>query len=234
MINHKPTHPREIYHRNTKKRKYHIRIIFGFRGFGVEIGGRGEPAPENGILVGSAFFGDAGFTVDCDYPRMIALAETEARKLGANTIKITQHDMPDLVSTCHRLTVQFYLADLTQIDNATESESIFDSTATFALLHVYRPRGAGALVTYTVHLGTDPLCTVKHNSTQTTLITTPGPNEIWAKTESRAAVPISVELGREYYLRCGISMGLLMGRPTLSMVDKRTGATEFNAIKDHQ
>jgi hypothetical protein len=40
-------------------------------------------------------------------------------------------------------------------------------------------------------------------------------------------VPIDVVFGKSYYLRCGIKMGALVGRPTLELVDYQTGKAEF-------
>ncbi|WP_291036478.1 hypothetical protein [Dyadobacter sp. 50-39] len=44
--------------------------------------------------------------------------------------------------------------------------------------------------------------------------------------ESKASIPIDIKKGRTHYIRCGIGMGVVVGRPTLDLVDRRTGQTE--------
>ena len=47
---------------------------------------------------------DSGFTLICDYETVVALASTEARRLGANVLRIYEHRLPDAwVSSCHRI-----------------------------------------------------------------------------------------------------------------------------------
>lgn len=44
-------------------------------------------------------------------------------------------------------------------------------------------------------------------------------------------MPIDVEMGREYYLRCSMEMGVAVGRPKLQLVDAMQGKSEYNSIK---
>ena len=46
---------------------------------------------------------DGGFTVDCSYEHVLNLAKEQARKLGGNAIKITEHKLPNTLSTCHQI-----------------------------------------------------------------------------------------------------------------------------------
>lgn len=189
--------------------------------------------PEAAIFIGSVKVGDAGFTADCDYPVMIEKANIEARKAGGNLLKIRVHDTPDFKSTCHRITADiYYLDDVGALADQVQESAYFDSSASYAMLHIYRSGGTGALLNYKVHLGAQELCRVKANSSQSIIITREGPNELWAKTESKSAVPINIEFGKDYYLRCGVSMGFLVGRPSLTLVDKSTGKAESQAIGD--
>jgi hypothetical protein len=75
------------------------------------------------------------------------------------------------------------------------------------------------------------LCKIKNNSKTTFEIRTFGRNTLWATTESKTELPVNFEPGREYYIRCGIKMGVLVGRPTLELVNKKTGKAEFAAAK---
>ncbi len=191
-----------------------------------------ETVPEGAQFIGTVKVGDSGFTIDCDYQAVIEKAEMEARKAGGNLIKITEHKLPDLASNCHRITAKIYnLKDIDQVEFKSSSESAyFDTTANYALLHVYRPGSSGALLSYTIHLGDIELCRVKAKSYETVMITKEGPNELWAKTESKVAIPVDIEFGKEYYLRCGVSMGIFVGRPSLTLVDNLTGKTEFENL----
>ncbi len=100
----------------------------------------------------------------------------------------------------------------------------------YALLHIYRFGGAGALVGYDIHLGDEVICRAKNKWKTTIEIRKYGHNMIWATTESKIELPINIEMGREYYVRCGIKMGIAVGRPTLDLVDNTTGKFEFDSI----
>lgn len=101
----------------------------------------------------------------------------------------------------------------------------------YALLHIYRPAGAGALVGYDVLLGDEVICRSKNKWKTTLEIRDFGQNMLWASTESKVELPVNFEKGREYYVRCGIKMGIVVGRPTLELVSKKTGKPQFDAIK---
>jgi hypothetical protein len=89
---------------------------------------------------------------------------------------------------------------------------------------------AGAAIGYDVHIDNDFLYRARNNSKTTIKITKEGMATIWAKTESRVDVPIDIQFGREYYIRCGIRMGALVGRPVLEIMDNHTGKSEFDVI----
>ena len=62
-----------------------------------------EPAPPNAEVLGTIRIGDGGFTTYCGWDVVIGQAQYEARKVGGNAVKITEHRPPDLMSTCHRI-----------------------------------------------------------------------------------------------------------------------------------
>ncbi len=192
-----------------------------------------DEVPPDAQLIGTVKVGDSGFTIQCDYPLVLEKAEMESRKAGGNLVKITEHQTPDLLSSCHRITAQIYY--LENIDDVLEDfsaeEVYFDTAANYSLLHVYRLAGRGALVTYMVHLGDRDLCRATQGTYETIMITEEGQNELWAQTESKTTVPINIEHGKEYYLRCSVSMGFMVGRPSLVLVDKVTGKAEFDALQ---
>jgi hypothetical protein len=66
-----------------------------------------ESLPENAKIIGKTSIGDSGFTTNCDYDVMLEKAKNEARKKGANAIKITEHILPNYFgSSCHRIKAQ--------------------------------------------------------------------------------------------------------------------------------
>jgi hypothetical protein len=100
-----------------------------------------------------------------------------------------------------------------------------------ALLHIYRVgRMAGAAIGYDVRLGDEVVYRARNNSKITIPITGAGAAALWAKTESRADLPLDIEPGREYWIRCGMRMGAFVGRPDLEIVDDATGRAEFDKI----
>jgi uncharacterized membrane protein YhaH (DUF805 family) len=100
-----------------------------------------------------------------------------------------------------------------------------------ALIHIYRPgRMAGAMIGYDVYLDDNPVWRAKNGSRTTIRLTTGGAHTVMAKTEVRREVTLDVVLGCEYYIRCGMKMGAMVGRPDLQQVDPAVGKTEFDKI----
>jgi len=190
------------------------------------------PIPNGAENLGSVKIGDTGFSTKCDWNTVIEEAKMEARKVGGNAIKITEHKPPTaLGSSCHRITVDvLHIGNIAEI--ATESNDDVVADWDYALLHIYRFGGPGALVGYDIHLGEEVICRAKNKWKTTIQIRNFGRNTLWASTESKIELPVNFEPGREYYVRCGIKMGIAVGRPTLDLVDKGTGKTEFNSIKE--
>ncbi len=73
--------------------------------------------PDSTILVGNLRFQDSGFTTNCSFNSLMNQARKEARKNGANIIKITQKRLPDIWSSCYRLKIELhrYEGDLSQL-----------------------------------------------------------------------------------------------------------------------
>jgi len=78
----------------------------------VVVFGLKDAVPENAELLGTVKIGDSGFSTDCSFETVIEKAKIEARKIGGNAIKITKHNSPDLLSSCHRIT-----ANILRINN---------------------------------------------------------------------------------------------------------------------
>jgi len=190
-----------------------------------------QPEPVNSEEIGTVKIGDSGFTTNCGWDVVLEKAKNEARKAGGNAIKITVHKLPDVwTSTCHRITAK--ILKVSDFDAVVCKETI-DSTlinADYALLHVYRDGGYGGLLSYDLHLGDSVIYRVSNSSKKTIRIKKDGLNSLWAKTEAKAEIPVNIKFGNEYYVRCSVTMGVLVGRPKLELVDNEIGKSEFKYI----
>ena len=101
----------------------------------------------------------------------------------------------------------------------------------YALLHFYRPgKMAGFLIGYDVHVGDSVGYRARNGSQGQVRRRVAGPVTVWAKTEAREEIVFDVQPGREYYVRCTIGMGALVGRPHLQQVSAAEGRKECAGI----
>ena len=193
--------------------------------------GINEAEPENAEILGTVKVGESGFTTQCTYDIVIENAKLEARKVGGNAIKIIRHKPPSAFgSSCHRITAKILKIENLENYLSDEEETVIPNID-YAILNVYRYGGTGALVNYDLYLGDSVICRVKNNFKTTLNITKDGFNSLWAKTEAKSEVPIDVKMGQTYYLRCGIKIGALVGRPDLELMNNKTGKLEFDSFK---
>ena len=122
-------------------------------------------------------------------------------------------------------------ADSVSDDLEQPADSEYELSDDCALLHIYRPKSmAGMAISYDLHLDNDVVFKVKNNSKTTIRITEEGLIKLWAKTESKVELPVDIQLGNEYYIQCGIKMGLVVGRPTMKIVSSKEGRTQYAKI----
>lgn len=95
---------------------------------------------------------------------------------------------------------------------------------------MYRFSGVGPAVSYDLHLGDEVVCRVKNNFKKSIQIKTTGAVTIWAKTEAKSEIPVTIEPGHTYYVRCSVTMGAFVGHPLLELVDYQTGKSEFETF----
>lgn len=196
----------------------------------VAVIGLEQAIPDGANELGDIKIGDSGFSTNCSWEVVIAKAKEEARKAGGNAIKITEHKPPSLMgSSCHRIKAKIIKVDNPDVFIMEEEIPLLD--VDYAILNIYRYAGAGSIVNYDLHLGDTVICRVKNNYKTTIHVQKAGLNSLWCKTEAKAEIPIDIEMGHTYYIRCGIKMGLFVGHPSLELVDYKTGIAEFNAFQ---
>lgn len=190
-----------------------------------------DPVPTQSEELGAIKIGDTGFSTNCNYTVVIEAAKLEARKAGGNAIQIIQHQLPDFASSCHRIVAKVLrVTDLSSVPQKMNSVNLPDN-ADYALLHIYRTSGVGALVGYDLYLGDSIICRVKNSWKKTIRVKKDGLNSLWARTEVKEEIPVNIKMGEEYYIRCGITMGAFVGRPSIQLVNNEIGSAEYRAIK---
>lgn len=189
-----------------------------------------QPAPINSVDLGFVKVSDSGFSTRCGLSEVIEKAKIEARKAGGNAIKIIDHKPPTAMgSTCHNIKAKILKVE--DVDNLQfETKNDINPDIDYAILYVYRYSGTGSLIGYDLHLGDSIIGRVKNNYKHEFHIKKDGRNTLWAKTEAKAEVPINIEIGKTYYLKCSITMGMMVGRPQLQLLDKETGKLEYQSF----
>jgi hypothetical protein len=197
----------------------------------IRVFGLKEPIPKNSEELGIVKIGDTGFSNNRGWDFVIDQSRMEARKIGGNAIKITNHLLPgEGFSQCHRITAIILKIDYFD-GNVTESD--IDSSLNnlrIAILHVYRPDGP-SLVNYDLHLDDSVLCRITNNMEQSVIIRQEGTDTLWAQTEVIFELPLDIKFGREYFIRCGISTGAFIGHPKIELIDNQTGRKELQSVK---
>ena len=116
-------------------------------------------------------------------------------------------------------------------NDAESQNSDYQLSDDCALLHFYRPGGlVGVAISYDLHLDDEVVFRVKNKSKTTIRVTEEGLKTLWAKTEARVELPIDIQLGQEYYIRCGVEMGVVVGRPFMEIVNNNVGKAQYDKI----
>lgn len=197
----------------------------------VVVLGVDDQIPNDAEVLGDLKIGDSGFTSKCTYEEVITQAKMEVMKVGGNVLKIIEHKLPTAMgSTCHRIIAKILkISDTSKLSISTDEEII--PNADYAVLNIYRYGGVGALVGYDIYLGNQVIGRVVNNYKTSIKVTKFGLNTVWAKTEAKAEVPIDIEKGHQYYIRCSIGMGAFVGHPKLQLIDSKNGKSEFESFK---
>jgi len=175
---------------------------------------------------------------ECRYSTVIANARTQARKMGGNIVKITKYWEPSVGNPCYKVKADvFYSAGAGQLVAADQARkdslhlAKFGEHPDYAILYAYRPSGPGVLIGFNLHLGDSVIARMKNNSKYEIRLYKEGPTTLWASTESKSTIPLTVKFGEEYYLKCTLQMGVVVGEPHLGLIAKGPGEVTYESIK---
>jgi len=198
-----------------------------------------DPAPTDVELVGEIKIGDSGFSTGCQYEQVIERAKTTAREAGANLIKITELKKPTTFgSTCYRIKASIYFTDneestariKARID--AQNKSRLPEDADYAVVYFYRPSsGQGAMLGYKIKTDNDSVIGRLRNGEKFEYKTkTFGKQNFHGDLETKETVSIYIEKGQEYFVKAGVTMGVMFGRPQLVHVENRVGMKEYREM----
>ncbi|NNE32943.1 MAG: hypothetical protein HKN40_11295 [Winogradskyella sp.] len=198
-----------------------------------------DEVPNSSEFVGDIKIGDTGFSTDCGYTKVIDDAKLTARQSGANLIHLTEVKKPNFGSTCYRIKAKLYRNLDTKViaefarKKELKNRSRLPADADYAVVYFYRPKSfTGSLIGYKVRMNTDTVIgRVRNGEKFEYKITDFGKYEFWAKTESKTSVILDVEPGQEYFIRCGINLGVAVGKPEMYVVENGLGISEYEALE---
>ena len=191
--------------------------------------------PEQYEVLGRIKLEDTGlFSVDCSYEEALEAVELEARKVGANAVKILKHEPPNAWGNrAHRIAAMLIRVDqenIHLIDEVKDQKEIPE--ADYALLYLYRPNVyQGWMISYDIKLDGNLLFRAFNNSKKIIKIKKEGLQTLSAITESEVEFPLDIRFGKIYYIKSSVDMGVFVGRPMLEQVSAGTGKKEFQSIR---
>ena len=195
--------------------------------------------PTNSVLIGDVKIGDSGFTTDCGYNKVINEATTAAKTSGANIIHVIEVKKPSAFgSTCYRIKAKLYrnfngesLLNISEI-RKQKNKSRLPKDANYALIHFYRPDSYyGSLLGYKIKVDNDSIIGRLRNGekfiykTQKT-----GAQVFYGALETKEQIKLDIEKGKEYFVRCSVNMGVVLGRPEINIIENYIGMKEFDEM----
>ena len=104
-------------------------------------------------------------------------------------------------------------------------------SANIGIVHFYRTKGLkGAIITAKLRMNNEPIATIKRNWKKT--ITIPAGTYVFsAKTEATTEINLQVEQGKQYYIKCGLAFGFLVGRIKFTLVDAVEAQKEMAGLQ---
>ena len=191
------------------------------------------PMPENAGVIGQIKIGDTGFTTkNGNYAAVLNIAKDEARKAGSNVVKITEHKSPDMLSSMHRIKAVILRVDDLSVLSDDISDVEISTHPDYAVIYFYRESGAGALVSYDVYVGDTKVYRSRPNTNAEVKLYEEGDVEVWAKTEAKEVLPLTIRKCSDYFVRTSVSAGIMIGRPRMEIVSDKAGREEYESVKD--
>ncbi|MGL4632294.1 MAG: hypothetical protein ACRCVT_13915 [Leadbetterella sp.] len=200
-----------------------------------------EEVPNNSVYIGDLKVGSSEYSSDCGgYKTLIETAKESAKKHGANVIKLTRVVEPDIVSRCYRLKAKLYnnsdknvLASLT-LKSDQQNNSRLPLGADYAVVYFYRPGNyyEGGVISYKLRLDDNTkIGRIRNGGKFEYRTSKTGMHKFWGQTESQDSVMIDIQKGKEYFVRCGLKPGVVIGRPELFVIENRVGMNEYASVK---
>lgn len=196
--------------------------------------------PKGSDFVGNLKIGDTGFSTDCSYETVINNAKSEAKKLGANLVFLTEVKEPGtFTSSCYRIKAELYrnlddnaIAALKK-KYSERNKSRLPKDADYAVIHFYRPSDAnGMLLGYKIKTKNDSIIGRLTNGGKFIYKTKQlGNQKFYGELETKKEIEITLKKGEEYFVRCGVVSGVILGRPEINIVQNHTGIKEFEETK---
>ncbi|HEU4790786.1 MAG TPA: hypothetical protein VFS71_13960 [Flavobacterium sp.] len=196
--------------------------------------------PGNSEFIGDVKIGDSGFTTDCGYNKVISDVTTAARNAGGNIIQITEIKEPSFFgSTCYRVKAKIYrnlnsesLSIIISNKNI-KNKSRLNEDSDYALIYFYRPNLAvGSLLGYHIKNTNDSIVGRLRNGEKFVYKTKKfGNQNFYGTLETKSEIKINVEKGKEYFVRCGVNMGVAIGRPEINIVENSIGMKEYDKME---
>ncbi|ESU25299.1 hypothetical protein FLJC2902T_31070 [Flavobacterium limnosediminis JC2902] len=201
---------------------------------------KNEELPSDSEFIGEVKIGDSGFSTDCGYNKVISDVTNVAKNSGANVVKITEIKKPStLGSTCYRIKAKIYrnlntesLSKLAENRNA-KNKSRLPENSDYAIVHFYRPSlGTGGLLGFKIKNANDSIIGRLRNGEKFIYKTKEfGEQSFYGALETKEEVKINIEKGKEYFVRCAVTMGVAFGRPEIDLIENHIGIEEYSEMR---
>ena len=104
-------------------------------------------------------------------------------------------------------------------------------TTRYATLYIYRSYNFfGLAVDFEVSVNDTSMGWIKNNTKMIVKVYTEGKSVFWTETEVVRKLKLDIKFGQEYFIKCELVMGIMEGRPRLTLMPPEKGRIEFDKI----